>query len=613
MKKNLLLLLALAACVVSCNRQPKPTASDKDIDVVIADHGALSFYNAATQKVSPFTAETDSVVNMQFTDNTHLYYTVAINGNLSLKMIDLSATPIEPVLCADWGQTVDDAMDFEFGKMSDLYIDACGDHVYIYGFDPDNNLMTPIAYNFETRQIESLSDDELFHANYLYEKPFASHFYTQHYLFYYVCPEGKSCLNDRIDVKPYFEFDLDDTDFTFDPEAISPDGQKVVFNAMVFWGEGTGIYCMANADGTSQRVIEDSDTRYDSPVWLPDGSLLYVGKAPDTDEPCVKRIDPNGQTQAVTAGSMIAARPTIPETDKEHQGGLENCDVATFDNGRVTFYNSTTGQFVPFVAEQDSVINGAFDDMDGFFYTVKIGDSLYLKEVYLYNYSIYPIMLAAWNLSIDDCVSQTYGKAADLFCLTEQDRVGLFYAFSWDSYDFSKVAYYDFVNQEIIKEWIGDEGDVDVDADAEEGVEAPTVVEEKPHFVITDNGLCYEEEGRLICLCDQINFKDYCSDPDYFSDPEFQSISIDPTNRFAVYYSYIEWGDLGHGPLCIASLDGTMQRALKDTDSADVTCGWLSDGSLLYTTTTSKVRIARPDGTDAPFTSSTGFVVKGMD
>lgn len=642
MKKTLLLLLILAACIVSCHRHPQSGTSNNGADVVIVDKGTLLFYDAVSQKTTPFTPETDSVVNMLFVDNTHLYYTVAKNQNLSLKMIDMNASPIEPQLCADWNQTIDDALDYELGRVSSLYVDARGHHVYIYGNDPENGLFTPIAYNLTTGHIELLSDEELFDTNYLVEKPFAGHFFTQNHLFYYVRPEGKSCLNNKIDVKPFFDFDSEDADFTYDPESFSPDGQKVLFYAIMYWGEGVGIYCMANIDGTSQYVIEDSDVQHGAPVWLSDGSLVYVGQAPrpqddpdydedyNTTQPCVKLLDPQGNVKTIVMGSMIAARPVAaPETVQERQGSLENCDVATLDNGRVTFYNSTTGDFVPFVMEKDSVINGVFDGMDGFYYTVKIGDSLYLKEVYLYDFGIFPIMLSAWDLSYEDCVSQTYGKAAELFYLDEKNRIGIFHEFSWDFYDFSEVKFYDVETQSLSSDWIDVEGEADVEeyTYADQDEEEISSEEEKPHFVQTDNKFCYVMDGRYICLSDKINFKDYCSDPEYYSDPEFQSVSIDPTNRYVAYYAYIEWGDLGHGPLCIASLDGERQMALKDTDAADVTCGWLKDGSLLYlgqeprptndpdynpewNTTKPCVRIVTPDGVDKVFSHASDFKVK---
>ena len=119
---------------------------------------------------------------------------------------------------------------------------------------------------------------------------------------------------------------------------------------------------------------------------------------------------------------------------KEKQGSLEGCDVAILDNGKVTFYNSTTGEYVPFVNETDSVINGVFIYGDDFYYTVSIGNRLYLKEVYMSEYVSHPSMRANWGLNLDDCVSETYGKASTLEWVPAFDRIGISHNFSWDYY-----------------------------------------------------------------------------------------------------------------------------------------------------------------------------------
>ena len=72
MKKTLFVLIAaLALGVMSCDR------TIPHVDVVIISHGQMQFYNHATQKLTPYEAETDSVVNMAVDHNNHLYYTAA--------------------------------------------------------------------------------------------------------------------------------------------------------------------------------------------------------------------------------------------------------------------------------------------------------------------------------------------------------------------------------------------------------------------------------------------------------------------------------------------------------------------------------------------------------
>ena len=181
----------------------------------------------------------------------------------------------------------------------------------------------------------------------------------------------------------------------------------------------------------------------------------------------------------------------------------------------------------------------------------------------------------------------------------------------------------DFIERTKLDGW-SEEEDVETDVYDEEFMQLQHDFE---HFVVSDGNYYYQDGDREICISDKIHFQDYVSDPEYYSGTEFELRSIDPTRRLVAYVTYIEWGDLGHGPLCVASLDGQMQQAFKDTDAADLTYGWLSNGSLLYVgseprptddpdydaewnNTRPCIIIVRPDGTSSVFAHSPYFVAK---
>ena len=302
---------------------------------------------------------------------------------------------------------------------------------------------------------------------------------------------------------------------------------------------------------------------------------------------------------------------------------LEGCDVALFDNGHVTFYNTEADKYVPFETETDSVINGVFVEGDSFYYTVKIGKELFLRRIDLNGSQPHPKQVADWGLGIDDCVSETYGKASPLMWMSAFKRVGINYDFSWDFYNFSEIKFYDYIHGKILDGW-NEKEDFESDLFDEEFVQYE---EDLDHFASIEDNYYYGLDDNLTCLTDKIDFKDYCYDPGYCSEPEFVFYSIDPTRKFVAFVALIEWGDLGHGPLCMASLDGEIQMAFKNTDAADLSWGWLSNGSLLYigaeprstddleydpdwNATKPCIRIAHPDGTDEVFAHSTDFVVK---
>ena len=80
MKKTLFILIAVVAFgLMGCDN-----TTISDADMVIIDHGQLQFYNHATQKLTPYKTETDSVVFVAFDNDNHLYYTTNKQGVLEL-------------------------------------------------------------------------------------------------------------------------------------------------------------------------------------------------------------------------------------------------------------------------------------------------------------------------------------------------------------------------------------------------------------------------------------------------------------------------------------------------------------------------------------------------
>ena len=638
MKKTILFLVAVMALVtVGCKRTPKGSSA-KEADIVIIDHGQMAFYDLETKKLTPFEKETDSVINLLFDDNNHLYYTVSKNQNLSLKMIDMNEASPDPKKCADWNMTLMNSLDEMSGKPSGMFWDKNNENIITYKTDYEEFTFTTLLYNVKTGKVRAAAEDEEDLYYYDFSKDFdQDHYYYEGEKFYHVTPEGKFCLTDQLHFDDVFDEDeLDGLEFI--SESLSPDGQRMLFEACVIWGDGWGHYCVSTIDGTSQTLFDDSDIWDLTPKWLPDGSLVYVGQAPrpkddpeyeedwNTTQPCIKIVDPQMNATTISLGEIFAIKP-CGETKKNdiQQGNLEGCDVALLDNGKVTFYNSTTGEFVPFVAETDSVINGVFIYGSDFYYTVVIGDELYLKEIYMSEYSSQPSMRTDWDLQLYDCVSETYGKASPLAWIPAYDRIGIYYNFSWDYYNFADIRFYSLYENVKLDGWSEDELESDVYDE-----KYLQLYEDMESFSTANNNYYYTTGTGEACISDQIDFKQYASDPDYYEDPEFALLSIDPTRKSAVYVALIEWGDLGHGPLCYATLDGKVQLAFDDADAADLSYGWLKDGSLLYVgaeprpatdpeynedwnTTRPCIKIVKPDGTVEVFSHATDFVVSDSD
>ena len=608
-------MAVLTLFVMSCNRDKV-----SDADLVVVDHGNMSFYDVEAQKLIPYEKETDSVLNLLFDDNSHLYYTVTKGDNLLLKMVDMNQSSPTPKECAYWNMGLMNALDEMTGEVSSIFWDKSGENIIIYKTDYEDYTLSALLYNVGTGKVSAKNYDEAFDLRgFGYEKDFdPSHFYIKDKQFYYVKPEGEVCLTDKIDFRQVFEDEAEMEDLYFNPEALSPNGQTLVYSATIFWGEGWGYYGLANTDGSSQWLLKDSDIWDFTPSWLADGSLVYVGKTarPKTDpeydeewnntQPCINLIGPDKSTKTLSLGKTFAVRPFGEKKASviDRQGSLEGCDVALLDNGKVTFYNSTTGEFVPFVVETDSVINGVFLYGDDFYYTVSIGNRLYLKEIYMSDYITNPSMRTSWDLNLDDCVSQTYGRASTLAWIPAFDRIGISYNFSWDYYNFADIRFYAYYENTLIDGW-SEEEDAETDVLDEEFMKYLNDLE---YFVADEGRYYYKTEEGEACLTDKINFEDYCSEPDYCEEPEFVFYSINPTRTCVAYATLVEWGDLGHGPLCMSSLDGKMQLAFGDTDAADMTWGWMPDGSMLYVSG-KEVMIVHPDGSEESFAQASDFVV----
>jgi hypothetical protein len=634
MKKTLLLmLLVIAVGFASCDHKPKPNTNK--IDVVLVNKGQISFYNADTQTLTPFEKETDSVVNLLFDDQNHLYYNIAKNKQLSLKMLDLNQEKPEPKHCADWNTTLELAIDFMTGGVSDFYIDEKGENLFIYQLDTTTFFMRPLVYNIKSNKVRMAEDEELF--NFRSNNPNCdiSHCFSEGLLFYYVTPEEKYCLSDEINFETYFADDDELQELEFNPISLSPDGNSMAYTAAVYWGEGWGYYCVANLDGTMQVLLNNSNIWDKNPQWLDNSTLVYIENVeiPESDpeydpdwintRPSIAIFDPHENiSKTISLGEVFAIRPKpLPVRKEMQQKDLENCDVAIFDKGKVTFYNSKTKEFIPYVSDDDSIVNGVFVYDYNFYYTVDIGDELYLKQVYLGEY-VAPLMVTSWDLNLDDCVSETYGKVSPLVWIKAFDRVGINHNFSWDFYNFADIKFYDLMSHEKLDGW-SEEENVETDLYDEDFIQFE---EDLERFVTFNGNYYYVDDDQEICISDKINFKQFVSDPEYFSEPEFEILAIDPTRKLVAYVAYIEWGDLGHGPLCIASLDGKMQKAFGDTDGADLTYGWLSDGALLFVgeeprptddpdydaewnTTKACIKIVKPDGTVDVFSHASEFVV----
>ena len=264
-------------------------------------------------------------------------------------------------------------------------------------------------------------------------------------------------------------------------------------------------------------------------------------------------------------------------TDQEKTVDASNCEMALFNYGKLSFYDAGNQSFVLVEKETDSVVNGVFANDGKFYYCVTKDNDVYLKCLDLNDNKLEPKMLADWSLEADDCITETYGEFAELQYFPNKNMLALEHNFSWDGYGFIERKLYNIVTGEM-RDW-----DWEVDEDLFEWYwdeEEPS--EDDIEFFTEDEQYYVEQGSDIICLTDQMDVKQYASDPDYAIEIYYYPMGINPKGDMVLFAAPIEAGDFEHGPYCVASLDGKFQTVLDETDFCQNHATWLSDGSLVY-------------------------------
>lgn len=313
MKKiTIVFSLALLIGAVSCNNtkqqgngsstNPETNAVElvkpsslADYDMVIMEDGNLVFYSDAANLKTPYTAETDSVVNAVYDSNNTLYYSVCVDGNLFLRSLKLDDTDPKPVELADWNLTRDECMGLAILPMDNLVLNEDETKVGIYSesvmfitfsklsqYDTKTGEVTKITlvdFDPETGALENYYGSPDFVVKtqegvntQLFED-------DEHGSLYYLGDKnGRVCISDRLNYPTLFDVEPDelvDEYIINEPISISPAQPKVLFSSSLPWGDyGIGSYCVANLDGSQQYDL-NSDIFYPKPQWLKDGSLVY--------------------------------------------------------------------------------------------------------------------------------------------------------------------------------------------------------------------------------------------------------------------------------------------------------------------------------------------------
>lgn len=261
----------------------------------------------------------------------------------------------------------------------------------------------------------------------------------------------------------------------------------------------------------------------------------------------------------------------VVESKVEDQLPLSSINLALFDHGKLSFYSTGNQQSISVDKEIDSVLNGVFVN-DKFYYCVAKEGEVYLKYIDL-NVGLEPVMVTCWGLKVSDCITETFHEFSPLIYAPKKNLLGIFHDFTWDYYYFDKTKVYSLTSG-LMREWSWEkEGSLREKSDNESF--------NLDNFINDNEQLYYKNEHNTICLSNQLNVELYANEYDV-EEIEFHTISVSPTGNMVLFGAQLVAFDFIHGPLCLASLDGSYQSILEDTDIAGTTTEWLNDGSLIY-------------------------------
>lgn len=310
-KLTYLLLVMLAVIFAGCGSNNTNTTDNtaKDTekaaeaapaaqyDLFYVEGGDLYFYDLKSNEAMHYANETDSIVRAALSKKNVLYYSVAKDGDLLLRSLDLNAANPLPEQLADWEVTVEGRT--EMDGFAQMYLNYEETQVAL---ERDVRWFAGLVYNLAVYDIDSktvtvhklyeeeMEDDEFVGFRDLPDNsgfnrwgPSDSSYTMDERLenvandIYYVGGGLRTCLTDQISMDDYANIGIGKEDF--DVEAsMDPTGKKALIGYNIGLGDGViGYYYVSSIDGQQQVELQGSDFDTSDPTWLRDGSLVYLG------------------------------------------------------------------------------------------------------------------------------------------------------------------------------------------------------------------------------------------------------------------------------------------------------------------------------------------------
>lgn len=229
----------------------------------------------------------------------------------------------------------------------------------------------------------------------------------------------------------------------------------------------------------------------------------------------------------------------------------ENPEIAYVKNDKIYFYYLENKKIKEFKEEKEPVFNCAFHPEENkLYYTVIRNNSLWLKEADFSKNTVEIVSLTNFNLSQSECISEMSDQKSNLFYY--RDKIYLIHDFSWDVYYFKGAKCYSVASKKIEKtEYIA--------ADIHDLVHQ--LKYSHPELKTKNEQLLYTHEGVTTNLSDKIDINVNLSD-DLGLDFMYYQFKFSDDKSKLLFAAMESFGDLPHGPFCVADTDGKNQQEL---------------------------------------------------
>ncbi len=291
-------------------------------DLFYVEGGQLYFYDLQSKGTTHYANESDSIVRAVLAKNNVLYYSVAKDGDLLLRSLNLNTVNPMPEQLADWEVPVEGRTELDgFGAMYLNYEETQ------IALERDVRWFAGLFYNLAVYDIASktITVHELYKAvmdgdefvtfedlpnNSGFDRwgPSESPYGTMDERLenvandiYYVGNGQRVCLTDQIDMDDVFSFGLEKEEYDVNA-SMDPTGKRVLIEYSIGMGDGTlGMCFLSSSDGQQQLALPSLDFESSNPTWLSDGSLLYIGYD-DGQGLCL--LDPDANIRKIAASEI---------------------------------------------------------------------------------------------------------------------------------------------------------------------------------------------------------------------------------------------------------------------------------------------------------------------